>query len=119
MTQLTNIEKFAIVTVLLQIMKADGIIHPKEEEFVDRVFADLGITISDMEDIANMDDIQAKVVINEMQDEKRQYVLSLFVSMAKADGYIHPKETEIMDQLRIKQDSTGIRASKDWYGKSK
>ena len=102
MTQLTIIEKFAIVTILSQIMKADGIIHPKEEEYMDKVYAELGITISDMEDMANMDDIQAKYIINEMLDDKKQYVQSLFVSMAEADGYIHPKETEIMDQLWIK-----------------
>ena len=102
MTQLTIIEKFAIVTILSQIMKADGIIHPKEEEYMDKVFADLGITISDMEDMANMDDIQAKYIINEMLDDKKQYAQSLFVSMAEADGYLHPKETEIMDQLWIK-----------------
>jgi uncharacterized tellurite resistance protein B-like protein len=101
MTQLTIIEKFAIVTILSQIMKADGIIHPKEEEYMDKVFTDLGITISDMEDMANMDDIQAKYIINEMLDDKKQYAHSLFVSMAEADGYIHPKETEIMKHLWI------------------
>lgn len=102
MTQFTIIEKFAIVTILSQIMKADGIIHPKEEEYMDKVFAELGIKISDMEDITNMDDIQARAVINEMLDDKKQYAQSLFVSMAEADGYLHPKETEIMDQLWIK-----------------
>ena len=102
MKQFTTIEKFAIVTILSQIMKADGIIHPKEEEYMDKVFAELGITISDMEDMTNMDDIQARSVINDMLDDKKQYAQSLFVSMAEADGYIHPKETEIMDQLWIK-----------------
>lgn len=101
MTQFTIIEKFAIVTILSQIMKADGIIHPKEEEYMDKVFAELGIIISDMEDMANMDDIQARAVINEMLDDKKQYAQSLFVSMAEADGYLHPKETEIMKHLWI------------------
>ncbi len=108
MTQLSTIEKFAIVTILSQIMKADGIIHPKEEEYMDMVFAELGITISDMEDMANMDDIQAKCVINEMVDDKKRYAKSLFVSMAESDGYIHPKETELIDQLWINKDSTGF-----------
>ena len=48
MIQLTIIEKFAIVTILSQIMNADGIIHPKEEEYMDKVYAELGITISDI-----------------------------------------------------------------------
>ena len=99
MKQFTTIEKFAIVTILSQIMKADGIIHPKEEEYMDKVYTELGIMISDMEDITNMDAIQAKSIINAMQVEKKQFAQSLFVSMAKADGYIHPLETEIIDKL--------------------
>ena len=108
MTQLTIIEKFAIVTILSQIMKADGIIHPKEEEYMDKIYAELDIRINDLEDMTNMDDIQAKTVINEMFVEKKQYAQSLFVSMAEADGYIHPKETELIDQLWINKDSTGF-----------
>ena len=99
MTHLTTIEKFAIVNILSQIMNADGIIHPKEEEYMDKIYAELGITISDMEDITNIDDIQAISVINAMLYEKKEYAQSLFVSMAKADGYIHPLETEIINRL--------------------
>ena len=99
MIQLTIIEKFAIVTILSQIMNADGIIHPMEEEYIDKVYAELGITISDMEDMTNMDDIQAKYVVNEMQEEKKRYAQSLFVSMAEADGYVHPKEIETINQI--------------------
>ena len=66
---------------------------------MDKVYTELGIMISDMEDITNMDAIQAKSIINAMQVEKKQFAQSLFVSMAKADGYIHPLETEIIDQL--------------------
>ncbi|MBQ2882418.1 MAG: TerB family tellurite resistance protein [Alphaproteobacteria bacterium] len=99
MTQLTIIEKFAIVTILSQIMNADGVIHPNEEEYMDKVYAELGITISDMEDITNMDTTQAKSIINAMLDEKKQYAKFLFISMAKTDGYIHPLEKEIIDKL--------------------
>ena len=99
MTQLTIIEKFAIVTILSQIMNADGVIHPNEEEYMDKVYAELGITISDMEDITNMDTTQAKSIINAMLDEKKQSAKFLFISMAKTDGYIHPLEKEIIDKL--------------------
>ena len=99
MTQLTIIEKFALVTILSQIMNADGVIHPNEEEYMDKVYAELGITISDMEDITNMDTTQAKSIINAMLDEKKQYAKFLFISMAKTDGYIHPLEKEIIDKL--------------------
>lgn len=101
MTHLTKIEKFAIVNILSQIMNADGIIHPKEEEYMDKIYTDLGITISDMEDITNIDAIQARSIINAMQDEKKQYAQSLFVAMAESDGYLHPLESKIINQLWI------------------
>jgi uncharacterized tellurite resistance protein B-like protein len=99
MKQFTAIEKFSIVTILSQIMKADGIIHPKEEEYMDKAYAELGITISDMEDMANIDDDQAKQIILSLSEEQKQYAQSLFVSMAKSDGYVHPKESAIIEQF--------------------
>ena len=101
MKQFTSNQKYAILSILSQVMNADGIIHPKEEEFMDKIYAEFGITISDMEDITNIDTIQAKSVINAMLDEKKQYAQLLFISMAKADGYIHPSEAEIIDKVWI------------------
>ena len=54
MNNFTKIEKYAIVIVLLCIMKADGIIHPKEEEFMNEIYSNFDITISDLENISNI-----------------------------------------------------------------
>ena len=97
--QFTINEKNAIVFILSQIMNADGIIHPKEEEFMDKVYNEFGITILNVEDMADMDDTQALHIINDMSDEKRQYAGHLFVSMAESDGYIHPQEMEIIRKI--------------------
>lgn len=43
MIQLTIQQKYAIVAILTQIMNADGVIHPKEEEYMDKVYMELGI----------------------------------------------------------------------------
>lgn len=99
MNTLTKNEKYAIINILSQIMKADGIIHPKEEEYMDKAFSDLGITITDLEDIANIDDLQSQLIINDMSDENRTLAHSLFVGMAESDGYVHPKEIEIINQI--------------------
>ena len=99
MKELTIIEKYAIIHVLYQIMNADGIIHPKEEEYMNAVYVELGININNIEDIANMNDIQANNIILKMSSPQREYAKSLFVSMANSDGYIHPKETAIIEQL--------------------
>ncbi len=36
MNSFTTIEKYAIIKVLSYIMKADGIIHPKEEKYMEK-----------------------------------------------------------------------------------
>lgn len=41
MNTFSTIEKYAIIKVLSHIMKADGIIHPKEEEYMDQTYSDL------------------------------------------------------------------------------
>lgn len=97
--QFTLNEKIAIVSILSQIMYADGIIHPKEEEYMDKVYEELGLTINDIDSITNMDIIQAYNILNEMAQKKREYAHSLFVSMAESDGYVHPKEMDVIDKV--------------------
>ena len=99
MNSFTKLEKYAIVKVLSRIMVADGIIHPKEEEYMNKVYCYLSITINDLEDISNIYDIQAKLIINEMSDENKIKAQILFVGMAESDGFIHHKEKEIIFQF--------------------
>ena len=99
MNSLTKNEKYAIVNILSQIMKADGIIHPKEEEYMDKIYSELEITITDLEDAANIDELQAKLIIDEMNTENRNCTCSMFVGMAESDGYVHPKESAIINQI--------------------
>ena len=99
MNNFTTIEKYAILNVLSHIMKADGIIDPKEEEFMDQVYRDFAITIHNLEDISNIDDIQTKQIISAMTDETKVLARTLFIAMAKVDGFIHPKEIEIIDLI--------------------
>ena len=99
MIELTIQQKYAIVAILTQIMNADGVIHPKEEEYLDKVYMELGIKIGDVEDMTNIDEFQAKQIVREMSEEQRQYSQNLFVSMAKSDGFFHPKESAIIEQI--------------------
>lgn len=99
MTQFSINEKYAIITILSQIMNADGIIHPKEEEYMNNVYVKLGITIGDLENMTNMDEIQAMLIVNDMQSTQKQHVKNIFISMAKADGFIHPLETNIIEKI--------------------
>ena len=57
------------------------------------------ITLSELENISSIDDIQANHIVLKMTDEKKSQVMTLFLGMAKADGFIHPKEIEIINQI--------------------
>lgn len=98
-SQLTINEKYAIIAILSEIMKADGVIHPKEEEYLDGIYKAFGITINDLEDISNMDVVHAKRIIQGMANDNKEYVRGLFVEMAKCDGYAHPKEMIIISNI--------------------
>ena len=88
-------------------MKADGIIHPEEEKYMNQIYSDFSITINDLEDISNLDDVQTKLIISVMSDEKKDRALGLFVGMAEADGYFHPMEKEILNDIFIDDYANG------------
>lgn len=92
-------EKYAIINILSQIMAADGIIDPGEEEYMDNVFNELGITISDLEDASAIDAIHAKSIINEMSASHKEYTRLLFLGMAKSDGYVDPREMAVIEKI--------------------
>lgn len=71
MNNFTKIEKYAIINILLCIMKADGIIHPKEEEFMNQIYSNFAITISELENITSIDDIQANHIVRNMPNKKK------------------------------------------------
>lgn len=99
MIQLMNEEKYAIISILTQIMNADGVVHPKEEEFLNKFFKEHNVKIKDIEDISAFDEYESRDILREMTSEKLEYAHSLFMSMAEADGYVHPKELEVINNI--------------------
>ena len=99
MNNFTTIEKYAIIKALTHIMNADGVIHPKEEEYMNQIYNKFSITINDLEDISNIDDIQTKNIINGLSKGNKNKAEMLFIRMAEIDGFIHPKELEIISQI--------------------
>lgn len=99
MNTFTEIEKYAIVNLLTSIMRADGIIHPNEEKYMNSVYKDFGITVKKLEDISDIDDTQTNHIIKNMSSENKTKAHLLCKGMAEADGFIHPKEMEIINKL--------------------
>ena len=97
----TEIEKYAIINILSLIMEADVIIHPKEVEFIDVVMAKLNITVDKLDLIEHYDLNFSKSIIQSMNTPKVEYAKELFIKMASIDGYIDPRETDVINSLSL------------------
>ena len=97
--EFTDSEKYAVVAILMLIMEADTIIHPKEVEFMDEMMDRLNIRVHDL-DHMEMDDLAlSKIAILAMSLDKQQVVKSWFQTMVEVDGNIDPRETEVINQI--------------------
>lgn len=95
----TTNEKYAIVNMLILIMEADTIIHPKEIEYMDSILTDFAITIEDNDHMDNIDLQMCLNTIKKMSADKLIMAKEIFTEMACIDGYIDPREKKLLDSL--------------------
>ena len=92
-------EKRVIFYILSLIMKADNIINPAEIEFLDNIFKEFGLDVSEFD---HMDDLSFDELSKEyalFSSETQSYAKKLFQEMAECDGYVDPKELAIIQSL--------------------
>lgn len=80
-------------------MKADLVVKTEEIDFLDRVFKDFELSIDEFD---HMDDLDSDYLIQEyrcMSEEKRLFGINLFHKMASCDGYVDPRELDIIKML--------------------
>ena len=92
-------EKYAIVSVLIKIMEADGIIDPHEVDFLDGVLVDLSISEPEMEIIQEYDLGQDIAIIKQLSNEKLNAAKELFINMANCDCYDDQRELQMINTL--------------------
>lgn len=93
---LTLKEKRIIYQILMLIMKADHIIKHEETAFLDKVFSDFQLSIDEFD---HMDDIDMDYLVKEfagISNSKKQYAHKLFFDMANCDGYVDPRESQLI-----------------------
>ena len=91
-------EKRIIFHILSLIMKADQIIDPAEVAFLDKVFSDFELDIRefDQEDLT-IEELSKD--FSRLSDDKKEFAKKLFFEMAACDGYVDPRETDIINQI--------------------
>lgn len=97
-TSFTRTEILCITSVLIQIMEADGVIHPDEEAFMDRFYVHYNITHPEALAAAECEPLLCRKILLSMDEQKRTEALNLFIGLAEADGFVHPTERECIYQ---------------------
>ena len=99
MQNYTLSEKYSIINILSAIMEADTIIHPKEIEYMNSIMESLQIFVSDLDHLEMKDFNLDRQTIKNMTEEKRLEALSLFQQMAEIDGFIDPREIDVINSI--------------------
>lgn len=92
-------EQYAIISVLIAIMEADGVIHPNETAYLNKILKEFSISESEIEEIPNFDSLTVTLSLRSMTDGKKELAQQLFIGMAKCDGYADPRELKIIADL--------------------
>lgn len=109
--ELTISEKRTIFQILVLIMKADSILNPAETEYLNKIFHDFELDVSEFDHLEMIDFDYLSSDFYRFTAEKKAYARDLFVEMSECDGFVHPLETKIIDQLWINKEFTGVSVS--------
>lgn len=99
MNDFTDYEKNVIVSLLIQIMEADNIIHPSEQLFLDKV---IKLIAFDVLNYCATDFKTCVACVNLMEPIKKETVHKLLVGMAEADGDVDVREMDIINKVAIR-----------------
>lgn len=95
----TEEEKRTIVSILILIMEADNVIHPKEVEYINCVFDVFGLSSAEFDHMEMIDFNLLKLQFEEMTVSKKQIAKKMFLKMAGIDGFVDYREQKIIDEL--------------------
>lgn len=99
MTDFNLEEKQIVIAILIAIMEADGVIDSHETDYLDSV-----ISLLDMSEVEldSIDELDFNLIVSDFKRfdfHKKEIAKSMFIEMAKCDGYTDPRELEIIDKL--------------------
>lgn len=99
MTDFTGYEQRIIIAILIAIMEADGIIDPHETDFLDNIIKEFNMTQEELDQISEYDFNLVIENFKGFNSVKKEKAKTLFLDMAKCDGYVHPDELKIINNL--------------------
>lgn len=98
---LSKPQQYAVVSILIKIMEADGVIDPNEVQFINGILRNFQISEREMETIDTYDILHSISLLHELDSDTSAAIKELFIDMAKCDGYADPRELDIIQRLCI------------------
>lgn len=99
MIDFNNTEKIVVIFFLYEIMKADTIIHPAEESYMDKMLEQFNITTRDLDRMELLDYSYCESVLHGFSQDKMAYAKECFVGMSTSDGYVDYREQNLINEL--------------------
>lgn len=99
--KLSKTQQYAVVSILIKIMEADGVIDPNEIKFINQVLKEFEISEREMENIDSYDISKAILELKGIDTDLKTIIIDMFIAMSKCDGYSDPRELKIIESLGI------------------
>ncbi|TMM58485.1 TerB family tellurite resistance protein [Maribacter algarum] len=92
-------EKLAIVKALDSLILADGHVHNAEITMMSSLMSYLDFDSNFLVQARNLTIIRSNIVLDKMSREKKIVLAQILKDMAKVDGFVHKKETEVISNF--------------------
>jgi len=92
-------EKLAVVQALDSVILADGTVHNGEINMMSRLMRELDFDSGFLVHARNLSLEQCSPVLDKMSKQKKLILADILDNMAKSDGFVHSKETEIISSI--------------------
>ena len=99
MIELNSTEKIVVVFFLYEIMKADTIIHPAEESYMDEMLERLNVSTRDLDRMELLDFSYCESALRQFSRDKLAFAKECFVGMSTSDGFVDYREQKLIDEL--------------------
>ncbi|MBR0045590.1 MAG: hypothetical protein IJP75_01690 [Bacteroidaceae bacterium] len=103
MQEFTILEKRIIFQTLVLIMRADSILNPAETEYLNKIFHDFELDISEFDHLEMIDFDYLSNEFAKFSAEKKTYAMNLFVEMSECDGCVDPREVVMIKSITEKK----------------
>jgi uncharacterized tellurite resistance protein B-like protein len=103
--ELNLAEKLAVVKMIHTMVKADGVVHPKEIDTVKKLMIRIDFDNHQIALAKDIEQDQAIAILRKMTESKKEIVLEALKEIAQSDGFVHEKELELLGRVLYEMDN--------------